>query len=309
MALAFVFPGQGSQSLGMMGGLNADMPAVVERTFSEASQALGEDLWKIVADGPLELLNQTQITQPAMLAADIAVWRAWLERGGAQPVVMAGHSLGEYAALVAAGALDFAAAIKVVAQRGQFMQDAVPSGVGAMAAILGLSDADVVAACADAADGDVVEAVNFNAPGQVVIAGEKRAVERAMDAAKARGAKRAMLLPVSVPSHCALMRPAADRLAMVLAGQAISAPKIPVLHNVDVACHNNPSDICTALTQQLFSPVRWVDTVCAFSPRGVTTVVECGPGKVLAGLGKRIDKSLSYYSIYDSETIASAMAV
>lgn len=309
MAFAFVFPGQGSQSVGMMAGLYADMPAVVELTFREASRAMGEDLWKVVADGPVELLNQTQITQPAMLAADIAVWRAWLERGGAQPVVMAGHSLGEYAALVAAGALDFSTAIKVVAQRGQFMQDAVPSGVGAMAAILGLSDSDVIAACADSAEGGIVEAVNFNAPGQVVIAGEKSAVERAIDSAKARGAKRAMLLPVSVPSHCALMRPAADRLATVLAGLAISAPKIPVLHNVDVACHTNNSDICAALTQQLHSPVRWVDTISAFSPRGVTAVVECGPGKVLAGLGKRIDKTLSYFSIYDGETIATAMAV
>lgn len=308
MTLAIVFPGQGSQSVGMLNGLHAAMPALVDSTFAEASDALGQDLWQIVARGPEEKLNQTEITQPAMLAADIALWRAWQEKAGPTPSVVAGHSLGEYSALVCAGALEFNDAIKIVAQRGRFMQEAVPAGTGAMAAVLGLADDDVIAACKEAAQGEVVEAVNFNAPGQVVIAGNKAAVERAAAAAKARGAKRAMLLPVSVPSHCALMRPAADRLAQLLSATKISAPRITVLHNVDVQHHDSGSAIAEALVRQLYSPVRWVETIRALPARGVTKVIECGPGKVLAGLIKRIDSELPVVAVTDAETLQAALA-
>ena len=290
MKLAFVFPGQGSQSVGMMQGWGER--AEVRDTFAEASDALGQDLWALVADGPAELLNQTVNTQPAMLAADVAVWRVWQAAGGATPALLAGHSLGEYTALVAAGALSFADAITLVRFRAEAMQAAVPEGVGAMAAILGLDDDAVRAVCSEAAQGEVVEAVNLNSPGQVVIAGNKAAVERAMALAKEKGAKRALPLPVSVPSHSSLMLPAAEKLLAHLQSVAIAAPAIPVLHNVDVQSHAEPDAIRAALAKQLHTPVRWVETVQALKAAGIERVIECGPGKVLAGLNKRIDDSL-----------------
>jgi len=304
-SLAFVFPGQGSQSVGMLADA-AERPEVRE-TFAEASAALGFDLWSLVQGGPDTELNQTHNTQPAMLAASIALWRVWLAEGGVRPGMVAGHSLGEYTALVAAGSLDFADAIRLVAERGRLMQSAVPVGEGAMAAILGLDDETVRAICAEAAQGEVVEAVNFNAPGQVVIAGATAAVNRACELLKARGAKRALPLPVSVPSHCALMRPAAERLAEHLAAVSIRAPEIRVLHNVDVASHTDPEGIRTALVQQLYSPVRWVETVAAMVAAGIATTVECGPGKVLAGLNKRIVKGLSVLPVADLAGLQSAI--
>ncbi|WP_198420536.1 ACP S-malonyltransferase [Sulfuriferula nivalis] len=287
MKFAFLFPGQGSQSIAMMQGF-ADL-SVVHDTFVEASDILGQDLWAMVGDGPVELLNATVNTQPVMLAAGVATYRAWLALGGRVPDLMAGHSLGEYTALVAAGALSFADALPLVRLRALAMQDAVAEGVGAMAAILGLDDDTVRAVCADAAQGEVLEAVNFNSPGQVVIAGHKAAVERGMALAKEKGAKRALPLPVSVPSHCALMRPAAEKLSVALANITITAPQVPVLHNADVASYQQSNQICDALARQLYSPVRWVETVRAMADEGVTLAAECGPGKVLAGLTKRID--------------------
>jgi [acyl-carrier-protein] S-malonyltransferase len=306
MKLAFVFPGQGSQAVGMLADY-ASHP-VVRATFDEASGVLGQDLWALVENGPAEALNQTVNTQPVMLAAGVAVWRAWIDAGGARPVVVAGHSLGEYSALVAAGALAFADALPLVRFRAQAMQDAVPAGVGAMAAILGLDDAGVAAACAEAAQGQCVEPVNYNAPSQVVIAGHREAVERAVAAAKARGAKRAMLLPVSAPFHSSLLKPAAERLAARLADTPIAAPAIPVLHNVDVQEKPLPDAIRAALAQQAASPVRWVQTVEAIAARGVTHVVECGPGKVLAGLNRRIAPDLQSYALTDSTDIDAARA-
>ncbi len=305
--LAFVFPGQGSQSVGMLAELAAQYP-VVSETFAEAGMALGYDLWNLVQNGPAEDLNQTDRTQPALLAAGVAVWRVWQQRGGAVPAYMAGHSLGEYTALVCAGALDFADAVALVADRGRFMQEAVPVGRGAMAAILGLDDDILRDICADAAEGEVVEPVNFNAPGQVVIAGAKGAVERAMEKAKAAGAKRALPLPVSAPSHCALMKPAAERLAERLAKVRIEMPQVPVLHNVDVAEAQNPEGIRERLVAQLYSPVRWVETVQELAQRGVRTTIECGPGKVLAGLNRRIDKNLDVLTVYDPDTLDKALA-
>jgi len=304
--LAFVFPGQGSQSVGMMQGL-AERPEV-RFTFSEASDALSQDLWTLVTEGPAEQLNQTVNTQPAMLAADIAVWRIWRAMGGPQPVMLAGHSLGEYAALVAAGALSFPDAIKLVRFRAEAMQAAVPEGVGAMAAILGLDDDAVRAVCKAAAAGEVVEAVNLNSPGQVVIAGNKAAVERAMALAKENGAKRALPLPVSVPSHSSLMQAAADSLLTHLQGVAIAAPTIPVLHNTDVQSHSDPEAIRIALAKQLHTPVRWVETVQALKAAGVERVVECGPGKVLAGLAKRIDDSLPAVALVDEASLTAALS-
>src|SRR5690606_7356678 len=257
--LAIVFPGQGSQSVGMLQELAAAFPSV-RQTFAEASEALGYDLWNLVQNGPAEELNRTDITQPAMLAAGVAVWRVWQEQGGPVPAVMAGHSLGEYTALVCAGALEFAPAVRLVAERGRFMQEAVPAGEGAMAAVLGLDDDTVRSACARAAGEEVVEAVNLNAPGQVVIAGHKAAVERALEELKAAGARRAVPLPVSVPSHCALMRPAADKLADYLQQVEIKPARIPVLHNVDVQMSSDPVAIRERLVQQLYSPVHWVGT-------------------------------------------------
>ena len=306
MTLAFVFPGQGSQSVGMMKGFAAH--AEVRATFDEASVALGFDLWTLVENGPVEELNQTVNTQPAMLAADVAIWRAWRAAGGAMPAYFAGHSLGEYAALVAAGALDFADAIRLVRLRAEAMQAAVPEGVGAMAAILGLADDAVRTACLDAAQGEVCEAVNFNSPGQVVIAGNKAAVERAMAACKAAGAKRALPLPVSVPSHSSLMQGAAEVLAAHLATVDFNTPQVPVLHNTDVDTHSDAGGIRAALAKQLHTPVRWVETVQAFAAGGVTRVVECGPGKVLAGLNKRIVDGVTAAAITDDASLAAALA-
>lgn len=306
MTLAFVFPGQGSQSVGMMAEL-AESFSVVKETFQTASNALGYDLWQVVSDGPADKLNDTTVTQPAMLAAGVAAYRVWSEKQGATPAVMAGHSLGEYTALVCSGSIDFSDAVSLVADRGRYMQEAVPSGHGAMAAILGLSDEDVIQACSDAAQGDVVSAVNFNSPGQVVIAGQAAAVERAVELAKGKGAKRAVMLPVSVPSHCQLMEPAAARLAERLSEIDIQVPLIPVLNNVDVNAAQDPDDIRQALKRQLFNPVRWVETIEQMKNDGVDTLVECGPGKVLIGLNKRIDRAMNAVAVYDPETLGKAL--
>jgi [acyl-carrier-protein] S-malonyltransferase len=287
MKTAFLFPGQGSQAVGMMNGL-VHVP-IVKQTFDEASSALGEDLWTLVTAGPAETLNQTIHTQPAMLAADVATWRVYLGRDGAMPVVMAGHSLGEIAALTAAGALDFADAMRLTRFRAMAMQNAVPPGVGAMAAILGLDDDAVRAVCQEAAQGEVLEPVNLNAPGQVVIAGNKTAVERGMALAKERGAKRALSLPVSVPSHSSLMKPAADQFRAYLENIPMRIPAVPVIQNADVQALSDPAAIKDALARQLHSPVRWVETVRALGGQGVERCVECGPGKVLSGLVKRIN--------------------
>lgn len=304
--LCFVFPGQGSQAVGMLADLAAAHQQVRD-TFVEASDALGLDLWKLSQQGPEADLNRTDNTQPAMLAAGIAVWRVWQAHGGKSPLVAAGHSLGEYSALVAAGRLDFADAIPLVARRGRYMQEAVPEGQGAMAAVLGLSDDDVKAVCEAAAEGEVVEPVNFNSPGQVVIAGAKRAVERAVVVAKEKGAKRALVLPVSVPSHCSLMVPAADKLAADLAEIAIADGAFPVLHNVNVAEAADAAEVRDLLARQLHSPVRWVETIEALPGRGVELVIEAGPGKVLAGLGKRINKQLNTLPITDPAGLDAAL--
>ena len=305
MTLAFVFPGQGSQSVGMLADLAAHYP-VVKDTFAEASAVLKLDLWKVASEGPEETLNQTHITQPAMLTAGVATWRIWQARGGAQPQVMAGHSLGEYSALVCAGVLEFAAAVELVALRGRYMQAAVPTGQGAMAAILGLDDAQVVAACQQAAQGEVVAAVNFNSPGQVVIAGQASAVLRAMEACKTAGAKRALPLPVSVPSHCALMKPAAEQLAQRLQSMNLRKPQIPVINNADVAMVDAADAIRNALVRQLYSPVRWVETVQRMVNEGVTQLIECGPGKVLVGLNKRISKDMAAHALVDTASVDNA---
>lgn len=304
--LCFVFPGQGSQSVGMLADLAAAYP-LVQEVFAEASEALGVDLWRLSQQGPEAELNRTDNTQPAMLAAGVAVWRVWQAQGGKPPVVAAGHSLGEYTALVAAGRVSFTDAIPLVARRGRYMQQAVPDGQGAMAAVLGLSDDEVRTVCADAAAGEVVEPVNFNAPGQVVIAGAKAAVDRAVAAAKEQGAKRALLLPVSVPSHCSLMRPAAAQLAADLADVAIADGAFPVLHNVTVAEAADADAVRGLLARQLHSPVRWVETVEALPGRGVQLVIEAGPGKVLTGLGKRINKQLTTLPITDPAGLDAAL--
>lgn len=306
MSFALVFPGQGSQSVGMMAGYGENV--VIRDTFAEASDALGEDLWQMVCEGPAERLALTVNTQPLMLAAGVAVWRAWLAAGGPQPAMVAGHSLGEYSALVAAGALAFADAVPLVRFRAQAMQEAVPAGEGAMAALLGLEADAVREACAEAAQGEVVEAANLNAPGQIVIAGAKAAVERAVELAKAKGAKRAVLLPVSAPFHCALMKPAAERLAERLAGVAIARPQIAVLNNVDVAVYDEPEKIRDALVRQAFSPVRWIETVQEMGRRGISQVIECGPGKVLAGMNKRIAKEVEGGSAHDAASLEQAIA-
>lgn len=301
---AVVFPGQGSQSVGMMTPYG-DLPALRE-TFAEASEALGQDLWQMLADGPAETINQTVNTQPIMLTAGIAVWRAWLAQGGAMPDVVAGHSLGEYSALVAAGAMQFADAVQLVRFRAQAMQEAVPAGEGAMAAVLGLEPDVIEGACREAAQGQIVSAANLNSPGQIVIAGHAVAVERAMAACTALGAKRAVLLPVSAPFHCALMKPAAERLRERLAGVAISVPTIPVLNNVDVATTANPDEIRDALVRQAFSPVRWIETIRRMHADGIEAVYEFGPGKVLAGLVKRIEGSLAIEAIVDAARLQQA---
>lgn len=309
MTFAAVFPGQGSQTVGMLGELAAAMP-VARATFDAAGEALGYDLWQVVAEGPEARLNATECTQPALLAAGIAVWRAWRERGGAAPAAFAGHSLGEYTALVAAGALDFKEAVALVAFRGRAMQDAVPGGAGAMAAILGLDDDAVRAACREAAGtGDVVAAANFNAPGQVVIAGHSAAVGRVIEATRAAGARRAVLLPVSVPSHCMLMRPAAAELAERLRGVTLRAPNVPVVHNCDAQVHAEPDAIRAALVAQLDQPVLWVDCVRRLRTMGVSRVLEMGPGKVLTGLGKRIDRELATAPVNDTATLDDALNI
>ena len=301
MKFAFVFPGQGSQSLGMMSGF--DGLTVVRNTFTEASDILRQDLWALITEGPAEALNQTVNTQPVMLTAGIAVYRAWREMGGEVPAVMAGHSLGEYSALTAAGAISFADALPLVRFRAQAMQDAVGEGVGAMAAILGLDDEVVKALCSEAAQNEVLEAVNFNSPGQVVIAGNKAAVERGMELAKAKGAKRALALPVSVPSHCALMQPAADRLAHYLESVNVVRPVVPVVQNADVASYDDPAAIKAALVRQLHRPVRWVETIAAMAHEGVQLAAECGPGKVLIGLNKRIATEMQQHALIDKISI------
>ena len=306
MTLAFVFPGQGSQSVGMMNALAAEFP-VVKQTFAEASQALGQDLWQLVEQGPEEKLNQTEITQPVMLAAGVATWRAWLAANGPRPQTMAGHSLGEYSALVCAEALGFAEAMKLVADRARFMQQAVPAGQGGMAAILGMEDDAVRKLCEQAAQGEVLEAVNFNSPGQVVIAGVAGAVARAVEQSKAAGAKRAILLPVSVPSHCRLMHPAAQQMAERLQQTEIRRPQIPVIHNTHVQAESDPQAIRNALVRQIESPVRWVETIQKMTADGVTRIVECGPGKVLAGLNKRIVKTVETFPVFDPGTLKAAL--
>ncbi|MBE0626724.1 MAG: ACP S-malonyltransferase [Burkholderiales bacterium] len=307
MKLAMVFPGQGSQSVGMMHPYG-DMAAVRE-VLAEASDALGQDLGKLMAEGPAEQLNQTVNTQPVMLTAGYAAYRAWIELGGIEPAVLAGHSLGEYTALVAAGVLSFRDALPLVRFRAQAMQEAVPQGRGAMAAILGLEEDAVRAACEESAQGEVVQAVNFNSPGQVVIAGHAAAVKRACDAAKAKGAKRALPLPVSAPFHSVLMRPAAERLQIYLQGVEFKAPRVPVVNNVDVSSYADPAQIKDALVRQAYHPVRWVETIRAFAAQGITQVAECGPGKALAGMTKRIDGALESLALSDRAGIEQGVRI
>ena len=303
---AFVFPGQGSQSVGMLADVAAQYP-IVEETFAEASAALGYDLWALVQQGPAEELNKTWQTQPALLTASVALWRVWQQAGGKAPAMMAGHSLGEYSALVCAGVIAFADAVRLVELRGKLMQDAVPEGTGAMSAIIGLDDESIAKACEEAAQGQVVSPVNYNSPGQVVIAGHKEAVERAGAACKAAGAKRALPLPVSVPSHCALMKPAAEKLAVELQNIAFNVPAIPVVNNVDVACATDPDEIRNALVRQLYSPVQWTKSVELMASRDITHLYEVGPGKVLTGLTKRIVDSLTASAINEPASLAAAL--
>ncbi len=305
--LALVFPGQGSQTVGMMADLYAEFP-LVRDTFAEASAALGYDLWALIANGPEADLNETHRTQPALLTASVAVWRLWQQQGGATPAYLAGHSLGEYSALVCAGVLTLADAVKLVEKRGQYMQSAVPTGTGAMSAIIGLDDALIAKACEEAGQGEVVSPVNYNSPGQVVIAGHKAAVERANELCKAAGAKRALPLPVSVPSHCALMRPAAEQLAKDLQTLDFNVPVISVVNNVDVTVSTDAAAIQDALVRQLFSPVRWTETIEYLAAQGVTEVIELGAGKVLSGLIKRINKELVTTSVNDVASLQAALA-
>jgi len=304
--IAFVFPGQGSQSVGMLAELGADHPIVIE-TFAQASGVLGYDLWDLVQHDEDGKLNQTHITQPALLTASVALWRLWLNQGGIAPSILAGHSLGEYSALVCAGALDFSDAVRLVEARGQFMQAAVPPGEGAMAAIIGMDDDAIASACEASAQGQVVAPVNYNSPGQVVIAGSKSAVERAMVACKEGGAKRALPLPVSVPSHCALMLPAAKKLRTMLEGIQVTVPSIPVVQNVDAKVAASGEAIVNNLVAQLHQPVLWANCVESIAASGVDLVVECGPGKVLNGLTKRIDKTLQSASINDAALLAATL--
>lgn len=307
MRFALVFPGQGSQSLGMMAAYGDS--SVIRGTFDEASRALGRDLWQLVTEGPAEALNQTVNTQPLMLTAGIAVFRLWQEKGGKVPSMVAGHSLGEYSALVAAGVLRFSDAVPLVELRAKAMQEAVPFGEGAMAAILGLDAVAVKAACADSAQGQVVEAVNFNTPEQIVIAGHAAAVQRAADTAKARGAKRAVMLPVSAPFHCSLMKPAAERLRQRLSDLSFLPPETPIVNNSDVICLTDPEQIKEALVRQAASPVRWVEIMQAMAGQGVTHIYECGPGKVLAGLVKRCADGLVGSAMADLAGLEAALAV
>ncbi|CNE26110.1 ACP S-malonyltransferase [Yersinia bercovieri] len=303
---ACVFPGQGSQSLGMLADLAAQFP-IVEATFSEASSVLGYDLWQLVQQGPAEELNKTWQTQPALLTASVAIWRVWQHQGGQLPAMMAGHSLGEYSALVCAGVLDFKQAVSLVELRGKLMQEAVPEGTGAMYAIIGLDNESIAKACEESAQGQVVSPVNFNSPGQVVIAGNKEAVERAGAACKAAGAKRALPLPVSVPSHCALMKPAADKLAAALENIEFQAPIFPIVNNVDVKTEVSPEAIRSALVRQLYNPVRWTESVEFMAAEGVELLLEVGPGKVLTGLTKRIVDTLAAAPVNDVATLTSAL--
>ena len=305
MNIAFVFPGQGSQSVGMMSDLYEKFE-IVRDTFGEASQALGKDLWALVSQGPEDELNQTHNTQPAMLVSGVACWRAWQEQGGVNASFLAGHSLGEYSALTCAGVIDLPDAVKLVARRGELMQSAVPAGVGAMAAILGLDDDAVREVCTQSAAGQVLQAVNYNSPGQVVIAGHAEAVDRAIDNAKGAGAKRALKLPVSVPSHCDLMKPAAEKLDEYMHSLAFQEPVTPVIHNVSAAIAAT-ADIRQALVEQLYRPVLWVDSVNAMKAQGVTHIIEMGPGKVLTGLLKRIDKSVTTLPVFDSTSLEKAL--
>ena len=302
---AIVFAGQGSQSVGMMSGFST-LPTV-QRTFEEASTILNIDLWNMIVEGPADIQNQTVNTQPLMLTAGVATYRAWLEQGGAAPHYFAGHSLGEFTALVAADALSFADALPLVRFRAEAMQDAVPAGVGAIAALLGLEADQVRAVCTESAQGEVVEAVNLNSPGQIVIAGHKTAVERAMALAKERGAKRALLLPMSVPSHCVLMKPAAEKLAGYLQDVPFTVPHIPLIQNADVKSFATVAEIKQALVEQLFRPVRWIETIQAVSAAGVASVVECVPGKILTGLNKRIDNTLECVAVTDAASLSAAI--
>lgn len=303
---AMVFPGQGSQTVGMLADLAAQYP-VVQETFAQASDVLGYDLWQLTAQGPAEELNKTWQTQPALLTASVAIWRVWQQQGGKQPALMAGHSLGEYSALVCAGALDFQETVRLVELRGKLMQEAVPEGTGAMYAIIGLDNDAIAAACEASAQGQVVSPVNFNSPGQVVIAGNKEAVERAGAACKAAGAKRALPLPVSVPSHCALMKPAAEKLAEALKAITVTTPAIPVINNVDARIETDPQAIRAALVKQLYNPVRWTECVTYVAAQGVDTLLEVGPGKVLTGLTKRIVDTLSAAAINDPASLSGAL--
>jgi len=309
MALAFVFPGQGSQSIGMMSALAAVSP-VIEEAFAEASKVLGYDLWRRCQEGPLEALNSTECTQPAMLTAGVATYRLWRERGGAQPAMMAGHSLGEFTALVAAGSLDFKTAVDLVKFRGELMQAAVPPGQGAMAAILGLEDIDIEDACNEASQGEVVEAVNFNAPGQVVIAGAATAVARAIEVANAKGARRALELPISVPAHSSLMRPAADQLRVRLERTTFTPAFSVAVYGVDIKTHASAEGIRAGLVKQLYTPVYWAATVRTMIAAGATQIVECGPGKVLTGLNRRVDKNrdLKMIALEDPPSLDDALA-
>ncbi len=306
MSTAFIFPGQGSQSIGMMNSLAESNP-VIQDTFSEASAILGFDLWTIVTDGPAEKLNSTEITQPAMLTAGVATWRAWKAAWGENPVIMAGHSLGEYTALVCAGALNFSDAVALVADRASFMQQAVPAGEGAMAAVLGLDDESVRTLCQDNAAGEVLEAVNYNAPGQVVVAGSTAAVTRLAENAKVAGAKRALILPVSVPSHCALMKTASEQMAERLKEVTINQCEIPVIHNVNVQQAADENEIRDLLARQISEPVRWVETINSMHNDGVAQLLECGPGKVLCGLTKRINRDISCIPLINNELITDAL--
>lgn len=306
MAHAFIFPGQGSQSVGMLADLATIYP-IVQQTFAEASEVLDYDLWELSQIGPKEVLDQTDKTQPALLATSVSLWRIWQQRNGVQPKVMAGHSFGEYSALVCAEALDFTDAVSLAQDRGRFMQQAVPEGEGAMAAVLGLTDEQVQTVCDEAAQGEVVTAVNFNAPGQVVIAGHKTAVERALTHAKAAGSKKAVLLHVSVPAHSILMKPAAEQMAKRLTEVTIHSPKIPVIHNVDITTKTEPEAIRQALVAQLYHPVNWVKTIQAIDTMGVTILFKAGPGKVLSGLNKRIDPRLTTLPLGDVASFEKAM--
>ena len=304
--LAFVFPGQGSQKIGMLADLGAANP-LVEETFREASDVLGYDAWKLIQEGEQEEINLTERTQPLLLTSSVAIWRLWQQQGGPQPAALAGHSLGEWSALVCAGVVSFADAVEIVRARGAFMQQAVPVGVGAMAAIMGMDDQIVIDACTEAANGEIVAAVNFNAPGQVVIAGDAAAVARAVDICKKAGAKRAVELPVSAPFHTSLMRPAADNLSELVMEKSFSAPQIPVLHNVHAKTEEDPEKIKSLMLEQIYQPVLWVDCVNGLSSRGAEILIECGPGRVLNGLSKRIDRSLTSLATDDVASLENAL--